>query len=99
MVLAKRASQIAAIASYGQDTAARMEIFQGLLLNGIQGYGSELAVVFTDNCTIHVSPGAAESPLARCQVAVVYAYVTGCFHWDLDPPFDLILVSTINGKM
>lgn len=91
MVLAERASQVTAEASHGQDPAARVESFQGLFLNGIQGHRGELAIIFTDDCAIHVFPGAAESPLARPQAAMVYAYVTGYFHWDMNPPFRLDL--------
>ena len=80
MVLAERAAQVAAIASYGQNPAPGTEMFQGLFLNGVQSHGSNLAIIGTYDFTVFVFSGSAESGLPWREGTVVYTYLTSGFH-------------------
>ena len=77
MILAEGTGQITSITAHGKDPAARMEVPERLLLNGIQHQAGQPAIAGTDDLSAHVFPGPAPAVSALRDNAVMETDRTG----------------------
>jgi hypothetical protein len=71
MILTVQAPEVAARTGYGQTVGARMEMVEGLLLNGVDGQRARMSIRFTDQHTTTIAPVAADTRLALTDPAMM----------------------------
>ena len=86
MILAEWATQITAVTSNGKDLASGHKPSKRLLLNGIQGKGSNPAVIYRFNHTVLAGSHLAEASAAFINFTVSEAYLAFCHK---KAPYDL----------
>ena len=71
MILAVQAPEVAARAGNGEALGARMEVVQRLLLNGVNGQRTGLAIDFADEHTVLITTTSTDTCLAVCNIAMM----------------------------
>ena len=97
MVLAKRATEIAAKASHRQDTGSRMKEIQRFLLDGIQCDGGKCSVIGTGKDTVLDFSGTAQSKASFFSFTMMMTDFTSChgFYLLSDGSPDVIFIPTL----